>query len=353
MEIRKLPTGPLMLLLMVLIIQTATFSLAQSLGHTCPTLIVYSNGYVQVKEVVTVENSSVVSVELLGKHVEGVSVTYQNGTPIPFEIGNGTLIAFPERNTSELNVSYYTPDLTSKRGIVWTLRVVNMSTPFRVVLPKDAVIVDLSTIPLQIHGNVIVMPKGNQNVSYIIQYVTNTSTGTTSTGTTGTSTTGSQTGSSSTSGHSSSVTGTSSIISTGTSSSSNNQTAPVIPASHSKGVSFLWVIPVVVAIVATASVLVYLRKRGNMKGASRLPGRDEFIEMLNDPSLNLNEEEKEALLYVYDRGGLATQAEVRDALGLPKTTAWRMFKRLEDRGLVRIIKRRKENLVELRWKSNK
>ncbi|NJE55703.1 helix-turn-helix domain-containing protein, partial [Thermococcus sp. 21S9] len=63
---------------------------------------------------------------------------------------------------------------------------------------------------------------------------------------------------------------------------------------------------------------------------------------------DLNDEERNALLYILEKGGRASQAEVRNALGLPKTTAWRMFKRLEKQGLVKIIRGRKENWVELR-----
>jgi len=62
----------------------------------------------------------------------------------------------------------------------------------------------------------------------------------------------------------------------------------------------------------------------------------------------LRDEEKQAIRYLLEHGGRASQAEIRDALGLPKTTAWRMFRRLEERGLIKIIRGRKENWVELR-----
>ena len=66
-------------------------------------------------------------------------------------------------------------------------------------------------------------------------------------------------------------------------------------------------------------------------------------------NLDLNDDERRALLYLFDRGGKASQAEVREAVGLPKTTAWRMFKRLERKGLVKILRGKKENWVELRF----
>ena len=100
--------------------------------------------------------------------------------------------------------------------------------------------------------------------------------------------------------------------------------------------------------IALAGGTAYLglkRKSGGFGG--RMPKREEFEERLNN--LDLSEEERRALLYLFDRGGRASQAEVREAIGLPKTTAWRMFKRLEKMGLVRILKGKKENWVELRF----
>ncbi len=73
--------------------------------------------------------------------------------------------------------------------------------------------------------------------------------------------------------------------------------------------------------------------------------REDLEKKLN--SMNLNDEEKKALLYIYDRGGRARQSDVRNELGIPKTTAWRMFQRLEKQGLVRVYKKGRENWVEL------
>ena len=49
-----------------------------------------------------------------------------------------------------------------------------------------------------------------------------------------------------------------------------------------------------------------------------------------------------------EHGGRASQAEIYDALRVPKTTVWRMFKRLEEKGIVKVVRGRKENWVKLR-----
>ncbi|WP_335755201.1 helix-turn-helix transcriptional regulator [Thermococcus pacificus] len=195
-----------------------------------------------------------------------------------------------------MNVTYYTPDLTSKEGIVWTLSV-SSNESFTVVLPESAIVVDLSDIPLEIAGNSITMPPGNQSISYTLEGRTTTS----GTGGAG----GEPTGGSAT---------------------------------------VLFVI-VAIALAVGAAYFGLKKKSGSFGG--KMPTKEEFEAKL--ANLDLTEEERRALLYLFDKGGKASQAEVREAIGLPKTTAWRMFKRLERKGLVKILKGKKENWVELRF----
>lgn len=53
------------------------------------------------------------------------------------------------------------------------------------------------------------------------------------------------------------------------------------------------------------------------------------------------------LEFIKKKGGAAKESEIREALILPKTSAWRAIKRLERQGLVRVEKKGKENLVIL------
>ncbi|WP_367883735.1 hypothetical protein [Thermococcus peptonophilus] len=94
---------------------------------------------------------------LLGNHVENIIAEDENGTPpLNYQVfGDGILVYV--NNAGVVNVSYYTPDLTSKEGLVWTLNI-SVDEPFTVILPENAVIVDLSDIPLDISGDEITMP---------------------------------------------------------------------------------------------------------------------------------------------------------------------------------------------------
>ncbi|QDA31273.1 winged helix-turn-helix transcriptional regulator [Thermococcus indicus] len=250
-------------------------------------LTVYNDGYVKVEyELLPAEYSSQIELPLLGNHYENVIVEDGSGNPLNFRLENGSLLIY-SGDAEVVRVSYYTPDLTVKQGMVWTLNVATNDS-FTVVLPENAIVVDLSDIPLEIAGNSITMPPGNQSVSYTLN----------GRGAEG----GNGTGSS--------------------------EYLPILAG---------------LGVVGGLAYALWRRKGGGKS----MPSREEFQARLEN--LDLNEEEKRALLYIFDKGGKASQAEVREAIGLPKTTAWRMFKRLERKGLVKVLKGRKENWVELRF----
>ncbi|AHF80205.1 helix-turn-helix transcriptional regulator [Thermococcus paralvinellae] len=247
-------------------------------------LTICRDGYVKVYyQIIPSDYVVQISVPLLGENYENLIVEDENGKPLNFEVSGNSVIIYVN-NAQLIKVSYYTPDLTSKHGLVWTL---NVSSPysFKVVLPENSIVVDLSDIPLSISSNVISMPPGNQSISYTLEY--------------------------------------------------NAER------------NFQNVVYYFLAGVLTISAVFIGIKRISSKKVSKdiKVNKEAFLKKME--KFDLNDEEREALLYILEKGGRASQAEVRNALGLPKTTAWRMFKRLEKQGLVKIIKGRKENWIEL------
>lgn len=258
-------------------------------------LTVYDDGYVKVDyEIIPSEYAAQIELPLLGEHYENFFAEDENGNPLNFQLENGSVLIYPG-DAQIVRVSYYTPDLTSKEGLVWTLKV-SANSSFTVVLPNSSMVVDLSDIPLSIAQNRITMPPGNQSISYVLSY-------------------------------------------TGT---SGEATVPESGGSRS------YLLFALAGLLIIGGIFVgYRFRKGSGKDAQKPRlSRPEFMERLD--GLDLNDEEKRALLYIFDKGGKASQAEVREALGIPKTTAWRMFKRLERKGLVKILRGKKENWVELR-----
>jgi len=248
-------------------------------------LTIYRDGYVEVYyQIIPSDYVVQISIPLLGKDHENLIVEDENGNPLNFEVSGNNVIIYVN-NAQLIKILYYTPDLTSKHGLVWTLNV-SSPYPFKVVLPENSVVVDLSDIPLSISSNVISMPPGNQSISYTLEY--------------------------------------------------NAE-------KNSQNVIYYFL----AGVLALSAVFIGIKLISSKKVSKDVKvDKEAFLEKME--KFDLNDEERNALLYILEKGGRASQAEVRNALGLPKTTAWRMFKRLEKQGLVKIIRGRKENWVELR-----
>ncbi|GAB6135507.1 helix-turn-helix transcriptional regulator [Thermococcus prieurii] len=320
-------------MLLIVVLLLAPHVAAQSIKSV--EVSVYASGYAKVTEVLTPPNYSVaVEVPLLSENVTGLSVLDENGKPLLFEKNGSVLTVYILNSTTRITITYFTDSLTSKEGKVWNLTY-SFPYPVTIKLPPGAVVVDLSDVPLTITSNSITMPPGNQSVSYILPPPTTSTTSSPSPTQTPTTTTTSSTSSTSPST-------TSSIPSPSvTPSTTTTPSEPSTPASSGRR-NLLPIIGLLAA-MGIPAVAYWARNRKHPGG---LPiSKDELKEKLE--AMGLTDEEINALLYVYDQGGRAKQADVRKALGIPKTTAWRMFKRLEEKGLVRVYKRGKENWVEL------
>ncbi|MEE8322628.1 MAG: helix-turn-helix domain-containing protein, partial [Candidatus Bathyarchaeia archaeon] len=63
---------------------------------------------------------------------------------------------------------------------------------------------------------------------------------------------------------------------------------------------------------------------------------------------DLRAEEKQAIELLAERGGKVFEAEIFEELGLPRTSTWRMVRRLAGMGIVEVRKYREQNLVCVR-----
>jgi len=74
----------------------------------------------------------------------------------------------------------------------------------------------------------------------------------------------------------------------------------------------------------------YVRRRGRTTSVD--PLRPEDVEMLR---------------FIRDKGGKATEAELRERFSLPRTSQWRQVRRLEQLKYVKVTKSGQQNVVEL------
>jgi uncharacterized membrane protein len=64
---------------------------------------------------------------------------------------------------------------------------------------------------------------------------------------------------------------------------------------------------------------------------------------------HLRPEDQEVLRYLAEKEGAAFESELRSKFQLPKTTIWRLVKRLEREELVEIRKAGGQNLIKLKF----
>ena len=69
--------------------------------------------------------------------------------------------------------------------------------------------------------------------------------------------------------------------------------------------------------------------------------------LMQRPYLRL--EDQQVLKYLEEKEGAAFESEIRNKFQLPKTTIWRLVKRLEREDLVEVRKTAGQNLIKLRF----
>ena len=269
-------------------------------------VMVYSDGTVEVSQVVLPMNASSVTLALLSSSVGDILAVGDGGAAIPYQIsgGNITLSTFGVSNGT---LVYDTDTLTSKQGSTWDL---NFDSPYNLtlVLPFQSTVLYLSGTPGSfsiIDGRPnLSLSAGPWEVSYGLSFPSPTST---------------------TSVNSSSSTATtSSTQGVTTSSSSTAGSSPESPP-----VALSLGLAIVAVAVAAAGLLLFIRRSKSPKGSGLRP------------------EDKEVLTFIREKGGSVNEVEIRERFSLPRTSAWRQAKRLEKLGWVRITKVGKQNQIEL------
>ena len=134
------------------------------------TIDIQSDGVASIAYLFPAEATSLqTNITLLGDNIENLFIVNENG--LPLEYVEGDEIAIYSLGSSLVNLTYLTPDLTSKAGIIWSLE---LDSPIstEILLPTGATIINLNNIPLEIDTvddrTQIIMPAGHIEVSYTV-----------------------------------------------------------------------------------------------------------------------------------------------------------------------------------------
>ncbi|MCG2864084.1 MAG: winged helix-turn-helix transcriptional regulator [Vulcanisaeta sp.] len=97
---------------------------------------------------------------------------------------------------------------------------------------------------------------------------------------------------------------------------------------------FLAMVIILITVVVSSIMVLVLRRRGGRGGLGITYG-------LSDHELSI-------IRYIESRGGSAFEGDISRDLGIPRTTVWRIVRRLEDLGIVEVRKVGGKNLVIIR-----
>jgi uncharacterized membrane protein len=277
-------------------------------------LQVYRDGLVRVTQTLFVnETVPEVTLQLLSSSVDNVLVLDENQTFLDYEV-DGTDLTVLTFGATSVTLQYDTVSLTRKDFDVWSL-IVDTSYNLTVLLPEDSAVIYLSDTPTSIDTeedtiNMTLFPS-QWEISYVFPLIPPE-----------------------TSNEPTSNEPTSSEPTEGGSSNEPPTSDGVI--SHTFPVEIL-----VAAAVAAVSILVAVfvllrRKRFN-------------VETIFRAHPQLIQEEKDVIRFLAEKEGKAFEAEIRERFpDIPRTSLWRLVRRLEKLEIVRVKKIGLENRVELK-----
>jgi len=280
-------------ILMLLSFSTATTAVAQSLFEVeSIELKIYRDGLVHVTQRLIVDElAPEITLPLLAWSVENVLVLDENQMAVDYEISGSNLTVFT-LGAQHVLVEYDTLALTKKEAEMWTFAA---ATPYNltVFLPQNATLIYLSKMPTAIDTSgtriVLSLYPSQWEISYVL---------------------------------------------------------PILPEDETKDngaplttIPIEYLIAIIVAVTAAVlSVLLIVRRR-------RGPNTEKILKA----NPQLKKEDKEVIEFLAEKGGKAFEAEIRERFpDVPRTSLWRLVRRLERLEIVEVKRIGLENQVELK-----
>jgi len=255
-------------------------------------LTVFRDGLVHVTQTLIVnELYPEIILTLLSASIENVIVLDDNQMAVDYEINGGNLTVFT-LGAERVLVEYDTITLTMKEAEVWTL-IVDNPYNLTVFLPQNSTVVYLSKMPTAIDtsgtGITLSLYPDQWEISYVLPLLPEDEL--------------------------------------------NDNEGPLasIPTEY-----LIAAIVAVAAVVLSALIIVRRRRGPN-------------VEKILKAYPQLKKEDNEVIQFLAERGGKAFEAEIRERFpDMPRTSLWRLVRRLERLEIVEVKKIGLENQVELK-----
>ncbi|MCW4008074.1 MAG: hypothetical protein NWF09_05225 [Candidatus Bathyarchaeota archaeon] len=255
-------------------------------------LTIYRDGLIHVTQTLVVDElASEITLPLLSSSIENIIVLDENQTLVDYEV-NGDEMTILTLGAKHISIEYDTLALTRKEAEVWTLVV---DTPYNltVFLPQNATLIYLSEMPsaIDISGTRIALSlhPSQWEISYVLPVLPEDE------------------------------------------NESRDASSTAIP------IEYLIVAIIAVTAAVLSAVLIIIRRRG--------PN----VEKILKANPQLKQEDKEVIEFLAEKGGKAFEAEIRERFpDMPRTSLWRLVRRLERLEIVEIKRIGLENQVELK-----
>lgn len=263
------------------------------------TVLVYRDGLAHTTQTLTLDTfASEVQMPLLATSVDNLLVVDQNKKLVDYQV-NGNMLTVYSLGAPKVTVEYDTDALTSKTAGVWTL---NLNSPhdLTLILPADSTIVYLNQVPSAIDTSgeelKLSLFSGQWEISYITPLAPSST-------------------------QNLQPTATSSFV------------APDFP------VEYLIITVLIATVLAIVVALKFLFSKNSGVNTKKI--------LTKHP--RLMKEDIAVLEFLAQNGGKAFEAEIRTKFpDMPRTSLWRLVKRLEGLELVDVRKIGLENQVQLK-----
>jgi uncharacterized membrane protein len=265
------------------------------------TLTAYLDGFVLAAHEIEINQTyPTVNVSLLGETHENLLFFDEQNLPLDYSTNNSEATVY-SLGASRIRVTYLTHDLTAKTGKYWTLKA-EVSTNTTIILPEDSTIISLNNVPEIIQSSdgqvTLVMPAGTIEITYVAEHTLVEQT-------------------------------------------TNSETP--------------WLLIVAISLLSIPIIgLAFwiLRRKKTVKSEKEKPEDNPAVdtEKLFEREKDLRPEEVQVIRFLAEKNGSAFEAELYEKLELPRTTTWRLLKRLERMEIVDIKKSRRQNIVSIRKK---
>jgi len=272
---------------------TATTIFAQvSFENEFTDLTVYRDGIVHItQKLIVSELTPKITFPLLSSSIENVIVLDENQLVVDYEINGDDLIVFT-LGAESISVEYDTVALTRKEAEVWTL-VTDNPYILTIFLPKNSTVIYLNNMPSAIDtsGTSIKLSlyPGQWEISYVLPLLPEDGT-------------------------------------------EDNGTAD-----SSIPIDYLIAAIVFGVAVVISTILIIRRRRG--------PNVKKILKAYPQ----LKKEDKDVIEFLGEKGGKAFEAEIRERFpDMPRTSLWRLVRRLERLEIVEVKKIGLENQVQLK-----